>query len=180
MLGITADGGTIWTGDMQSNTVTELDRATGRKVRSFPAPTTPEAVNVSPDGSRVFAGSNGTGRVTAWTSRDGSATTVAEGFGWPYRIFLTPGLDQIIIPDLGRHVLRFFDGSSYEELGRIDFPGDGPQGLTLHPDGRHLFLSLSSAGRIAIVDIEAREVVGTLPAGPTPDGIAWSPVRVTR
>ena len=26
---------------------------------------------------------------------------------------------------------------SYEELGRIDFAGEGPQGLTLHPDGRH-------------------------------------------
>ncbi len=180
MLGVTADGQTIWTGDMSSNTVTELSRRTGTKVRSFSAPQTPEAVNVSPDGSRVFAGSNDTGRVTAWTTADGRPTTVADGFGWPYRVFLTPDVRQIIIPDMRNQNLRFFDGTSYEELGRIDFAAEGPQGLTLHPDGRHLFLSLSSADRIAIFDIERREVVGYLPAGNGPDGIGYSPVRVAR
>jgi len=174
MLGVTADGMTIWTGDMSSNTVTELSRRTGAKVRSLEAPAQPEAVNVTPDGTRVFAGSNATGRVTAWTTADGRAATVGEGFGWPYRVFLTPGVDQILIPDLRNEVLRFFDGDDYTELGRIPFPGEGPQGLVLHPDGRHLFLSLSAAGRIAIVDIEAREVVGYLPAGLGPDGIGYS------
>jgi len=178
MLGATADGMTIWTGDMSSNTVTELSRRTGGKVRSFDAPAQPEAVIVTPDGSRVFAGSNGTGRVTAWTTADGRASTVAEGFSWPYRVFLTPGVDQILIPDLRNEVLRFFDGDDYTELGRISFPGEGPQGLILHPDGRHLFLSLSAAGRIAIVDIETREVVGYLPAGVGPDGIGYSPVVI--
>jgi DNA-binding beta-propeller fold protein YncE len=70
--------------------------------------------------------------------------------------------------------VRFFDGDSYRELGRIAFPGEGPQGLTLHPDGVHLFLSLSSANRIAIIDIGRREVVGYLPAGNGPDGIGYS------
>jgi DNA-binding beta-propeller fold protein YncE len=176
MLGATADGMTIWTGDMSSNTVTELSRRTGQKVRSFEAPAQPEAVNVTPDGARVFAGSNATGRVTAWSTSDGQATTVGEGFGWPYRVFLTPGVEQILIPDLRNEVLRFFDGDSYTELGRISFSNEGPQGLVLHPDGRHLFLSLSAAERIAIVDIEAREVLGYLPAGLGPDGIGYSAI----
>lgn len=176
MLGATADGATIWTGDMGSHTVTELSRATGGKVRSFRAPAQPEAINVTPDGTRVIAGSNGTGRITAWTTSDGQATTVAEGFGWPYRIFLTPGVERILIPDLENEVLRFFDGTTYEEIGQIDFPGEGPEGLILYPDGRHLFLSLARGNRIAIVDIESREVVGYLPAGAGPDGIGYSPL----
>lgn len=180
MLAVTADGSTIWTGDIGSNTVSELDVGAGAKVRTFDAPAQPEAVNVTPDGGRVIAGSNATGRVTAFDTSDGSAALVAEGFGWPYRIFLTPGVEQIIVPDLRKETLRFFDGDSYEELGRIDFPGEGPQGLTLHPDGRHLFQSLSRGGRIAVVDIEAHEVVGYLPAGSGPDGIGYSPVVVGR
>jgi DNA-binding beta-propeller fold protein YncE len=178
MLGVTGDGQTLWTGDIGSNTVTELSRATGERVRALPAPSQPEAVNVTPDGSRVFAGSNATGRVTAWTTTDGEPTTIAEGFGWPYRVFLTPGIEQILIPDLGNEVLRFFDGDDYAERGRIAFPGEGPQGLVLHPDGRHLFLSLSRADRIAIVDIDAREVVGYLPAGAGPDGIGYSSIVI--
>jgi DNA-binding beta-propeller fold protein YncE len=180
MLGVTGNGETIWTGDMGSNTVTQLSVDAGARVRSFPAPAQPEAVNVSPDGARVFAGSNATGRVTAFDTADGSQTLVAEGFGWPYRIFLTPGVKQLIIPDLRREALRFFDGDDYDELGRIDFPGEGPEGLILHPDGRHLFLSLSRGNRIAVVDIDTRVVVGYLPAGAGPDGIGYSAVRVAR
>jgi DNA-binding beta-propeller fold protein YncE len=180
MVAATADGRTLWTGDIGSHTVTELVRGAGAPVRALPAPEQPEAVNVTPSGDRVFAGSNATGRVTAWTTLDGTATTVAEGFGWPYRIFLTPDVARILVPDLRNEVLRFFDGDSYRELGRIDFAEEGPQGLFLHPDGRHLFLSLSTANRIAIVDIEARRVVGYLPAGAGPDGIVYSPRSVSR
>ena len=179
MLGLTADGLTIWTGDIGSNTVTELNRSSGGKVRSFAAPAQPEAVNVAPDGSRVFAGSNATGRVTAWDTTTGEASTVGEGFGWPYRVFLTPGVEQIIIPDLRGEVLRFFDGADYTELGSIPFPGDGPQGLVLHPDGRHLFLALSASNRIAIVDIYERTVAGYLRvSGAGPDGIGFSSIPV--
>lgn len=180
MLGLTGDGSTIWTGDMGSDTVTQLSVADGARIRSFPAPARPEAVNVTPDGARVFAGSNDTGRVTAFDTVDGTATPVAEGFGWPYRIFLTPGVEQIVIPDLEHETLRFFDGDTYAELGKIDFPGEGPQGLSLHPDGRHLFLSLARGNRIAVVDIDGRAVVGYLPAGEGPDGIGYSAVRVVR
>lgn len=180
MVAATADGTTLWTGDIGSNTITELDRATLARVRSIPAPAQPEAVNVTPDGGRVFAGSNATGLVTAFDTRDGSSVTVAEGFGWPYRMFLTPEAGQLIVPDLRGEVVRFFDGASYLELGRIPFPGEAPQGLTLHPDGRHLFLSLSAAGRVAVVDIAERRVVGYLPAGAGPDGVAYSPVPVSR
>jgi DNA-binding beta-propeller fold protein YncE len=180
MLGVTGDGESIWTGDMNSNTVTQLSVEDGSRVSSFPAPDQPEAVNVSSDGTRVFAGSNTTGRVTAFDTADGSQTLVAEDFGWPYRIFLTPGVEQIIVPDLRRGTLRFFDGNDYDELGKIDFPGEGPQGLILHPDGRHLFLSLSRGNRIAVVDIDTRAVVGYLPAGTGPDGIGYSAVQVIR
>lgn len=180
MVAATADGETLWTGDMGSHTVTELRRGASVPVRALAAPQRPEAVNVSPDGARVFAGSNDTGRITAWSTATGEPTTVAEGFGWPYRVFLTPGVEQIIVPDMDNEVVRFFDGTDYRELGSLDFAGEGPQGLVLHRDGRHLFLSLSRADRIAVIDIEARAVVGTLPTGRSPDGIAWSPRAVVR
>jgi DNA-binding beta-propeller fold protein YncE len=181
MVAVTADGETLWTGDIGSNnTVTELSRSSLSRVRALGAPAQPEAINVTPDGGRVFAGSNATGRVTVFDTSDGSSRTVAEGFGWPYRMFLTPGAGQLIVPDLRREVLRFFHGDSYQELGRIEFPGEAPQGLTLHPDGRHLFLSLSGAGRVAVVDIRQRQVVGYLPAGAGPDGVGFSPLTTGR
>lgn len=178
MVAATADGSTLWTGDMSSNTVSELRRGASAPIRALSAPARPEAVNVTPDGTRVFAGSNTTGRITAWTTATGEPRTIAEGFGWPYRVFLTPGVEQIVIPDLENEVVRFFDGSDYRELGQMEFPDQAPQGLVLHADGRHLFLSLSGADRIAVIDLSTRETVATLPAGNGPDGIAWSPLPV--
>jgi len=180
MVAVPDDGRTLWTGDIGSNTVSQFSVESGERLQALPAPDQPEAINVTGDGGRVFAGSNATGMVSVFDAADGTRTTVAEGFGWPYRMFLTPGAGQLIVPDLEGEVLRFFDGTTYEELGRIPFPGEGPQGLTLHPDGRHLFLSLSAANRIAIVDIRERRVVGHLPAGSSPDGIGYSPLGVTR
>ncbi|HSM06668.1 MAG TPA: hypothetical protein VK858_18735 [Longimicrobiales bacterium] len=180
MVAVPADGRTLWTGDIGSNTVSQFSVETGERLQALPAPDQPEAINVTADGGRVFAGSNATGLVSVFDTGDGSRTTVAEGFGWPYRMFLTPGAGQLIVPDLRGEVLRFFDGSTYQELGRIAFPGEGPQGLVLHPDGRHLFLSLSAANRIAVVDIRDRRVVGHLPAGSSPDGIGYSPATVRR
>jgi DNA-binding beta-propeller fold protein YncE len=180
MVAIPRDGRTLWTGDIGSNTVSQFDVETGERLQVLDAPEQPEAINVTEDGSRVFAGSNATGIVSVFDTGTGRRVTVAEGFGWPYRMFLTPDAGQLIVPDMRREVLRFFDGADYQELGRIDFAGQGPQGLTLHPDGRHLFLSLSSADRIAVVDIAERRVVGHLPAGSSPDGIAYSPRTVSR
>lgn len=42
----------------------------------------------------------------------------------------------------------------------------------------HRRATSSAPDRIAIVDIEPREVVGELPAGDAPDGIGYSPLKV--
>ena len=44
----------------------------------------------------------------------------------------------------------------------------------------HLHATLSRGGRIAVVDIEAREVVGYLPSGQRPDRSGCSAFRARR
>ena len=64
----------------------------------------PEAVNVTPDGAEVWAGSNATGRVSVVDPKTGTVTTAAEGFGWPYRILFTPDVKTVLMPDLRREI----------------------------------------------------------------------------
>lgn len=180
MVGVAADGIRAWTGDIGSNTVTELDLATGRMVRHITVPPQPEAINVAPDGSEAWVGSNATGVVSVVDARTGTVTTAAEGFGWPYRVLFTPDSRLVLLPDYRGETLRVLDRATRRELGRLAFPGAGPQGITLTPDGRTALLSLSATGRVTIVDIASRRVVGELAAGETPDGVAYSPLVVTR
>lgn len=175
MVGVASDGRRAWTGDIGSNTVTELDLVTGEMKRHIDVPAQPEAINVTPDGGEAWVGSNATGRVSVVDTRSGAVATAGEGFGWPYRMLFSPDSRLTLIPDYRNEALRVLDRASKRELGRIAFPGGGPQGITITPDGRYALLSLSSEARVAIIDVAARRVVGHIPAGATPDGIAYTP-----
>jgi DNA-binding beta-propeller fold protein YncE len=174
MVGVTASGFMAYTGDMRSNTVSELDLRTGAFTRSWEVPTTPEAINVTPDGSEVWVGSNATGKVSVLDPKTGTLRTAAEGVQWPYRVLFTPDVKVAIIPDMGKDEVRFLDRASHRELSRIALPGAGPQGVTLTSDGRYLLLSLSKQAKVAIIDLRTRQVVGHVDAGQTPDGVVYS------
>ena len=174
MVGVTADGKRAWTGNIGSNTVSELDLVAGTWVRNIDVPAQPEAINVTPDGREVWVGSNATGKLSVVDASTGSVSTAAEGFGWPYRVLFAPDTVLVLLPDLKNEELRFVERRTRKELGRLKLPGKGPQGITFTPDGRFAFLSFSTAGVVAIIDVAARRVVRELAAGDTPDGVAYS------
>lgn len=175
MVGVTGDGRRAWTGDMGDHTVSELDVVAGTYVRSIAVPDQPEAINVTPDGREVWVGSNATGKVSVIDPATGSVTTAAEGVSWPYRILFTPDAKTVVIPDLRNHDVRFLERATRKELSRISLAGAGPQGVIMTPDGRYLLESLSAQARVVVIDMRTRAVVGHIPAGQTPDGIAYTP-----
>jgi YVTN family beta-propeller protein len=175
MVGVSADGRRAWTGDMGSHTVSELDLVAGTYLRSIPVPNTPEAINVTPDGREIWVGSNQTGKVSVVDAATGAVTTAAEGVSWPYRVLFTPDTKTVVIPDMRNHEVRFLDRASRRELSRISLPGAGPQGVIMTPDGRYLLESLSTQSQVVVIDMRTRAVVGHIPAGQTPDGIAYTP-----
>ena len=180
MVGVAADGVRAWTGDIGSNTVTELDLRTGRLVRHIDVPAQPEAINVTADGNEVWVGSNATGRVSVVDTRTASVSTAAEGLGWPYRVLFSPDAKLTLIPDYRGEELRFLDRATRRELGRMVLTGSGPQGIAITPDGRFVLLSLSREARVAIIDVARRVVLGHLAAGETPDGVAYTTFVVPR
>jgi DNA-binding beta-propeller fold protein YncE len=174
MVGVTADGRRAYTGNMGSNTVSELDLRSGEFVRMWDVPATPEAINVTADGAQVWVGSNGTGKVSMVNPATGEVVTAAEGFGWPYRVLFSPDGKTVLLPDLRREELRFLDRATRREIARLSFPGGAPQGITITPDGRYALESLSGQARVVIVDLATRTVAGYLAAGVTPDGIGYT------
>ncbi|MBV9881319.1 MAG: YncE family protein [Gemmatirosa sp.] len=180
MVGVVSDGARAYTGNIGSATASELDLRAGRFVRTFAVPAQPEAINVTPDGAEVWVGSNATGRVSVIDPRAATVTTAAEGFGWPYRVLFTPDVRTVLLPDLKNEELRFLDRATRRELSRLSFKGGGPQGITITPDGRHVFESLSTQARVVIIDVPGRRVLGYLPAGDTPDGVVYTTRVVAR
>ncbi|HEX9728742.1 MAG TPA: hypothetical protein VGA37_09590 [Gemmatimonadales bacterium] len=176
MLAMIGGGRMIYTSNGGENTVSALDVTAGRATRTLPVPPRPEAITVTRDGREVWVGSNEEGSITVIDTESGTPVTAATGFGWPYRILITPDNARAIIPDLGRHELRVFDRATHRELHKLDLAGTGPQGVTLSADGRTLFLSYSQRDQVAVIDLATMTVVRTLATGDQPDGVVYSPI----
>ena len=174
MVGVTRDGTRGWTGNIGSNSVSELDLVSGVSLRTLAVPAQPEAINVTPDGREVWVGSNATGKISVIEVATGAVSTAAEGFGWPYRVLFSPDNTLVLIPDLRNEELRFIERSTRKELHRIPYKDGGPQGIVFTPDGKYALMSLSKMGRVVIIDVKGRKQVGQLMAGETPDGVAYT------
>ncbi len=180
MLALVASGERVYTGNIGDNNVSELSLAEGKHTGTFKAPTQPEAIGVTPDGSEVWVGSNDQGTVSVIDVATGNLEEALDGFGWPYRILPTPDSHLVLIPDLRRDELRIVHRLSRQVLATISLPGAGPQGITLSNDGKTAFMSLSQQGRVAIIDLEGMEIVGYVEVGDRPDGVAYTSRIVTR
>lgn len=174
MVGVTGDGRRAWTGNIGSNTVSELDLVGGTFVRTIAVPAQPEAINVTPDGREVWVGSNATGVVSAIDVASGTVTPVATALGWPYRVAWSPDTSLVLLPDLRGETLRFVDRRTRAERHRLTLTGAAPQGVVFSADGKHAFLSLSAKGTVAIIDVRAQKIVREIAAGDTPDGVAYT------
>ena len=170
---VTAQG-RAFTSNIQPGTISELDLHAQRLVRVLDVAPQVEAITITPDGREVWVGSNARGTVIAVDAASGDIEVVAEGFGWPYRILITPDNGTAIIPDLRNHELRILERATRREVARLEFPGGGPQGVALNDDATTLYLSLSAQRRIAVIDMDTRAVTGYIQAGDRPDGIGFS------
>lgn len=180
MLAMIGDGSRIYTSDGQSNSVTALSVTASDPMQAFPVPSRPEAITVTARGDEVWVGSNGEGTVSVIVTATGTVRGKLEGFGWPYRILITPDSRLAIIPDLQKHQIRIVDRASIRELAVLDMPGTGPQGVALSGDGRILYVSLSREDRVAAIDLQSYEVIGHFDTGSGPDGIAYSSMIVAQ
>ncbi len=172
MLAMPGSADLIYTSDIRDATVTEIEVARGASVRKFKVPVTPEAVGVTPDGSEVWVGSNELGVVSVIDTESGEVTQALEGFGWPYRVVFSDDGKTVLLPDLRGNELRIVDVESRTETARVSFPDGGPQSVIFSADGKYAFQSLSQEGRVAVIELESGAVIGYLPAGSGPDGVA--------
>jgi DNA-binding beta-propeller fold protein YncE len=172
MLAIPGSADLIYTSDIRDATVTEIEVARGASVRKFKVPVTPEAVGVTPDGSEVWVGSNDLGVVSVVDTHSGEVTQALEGFGWPYRIVFSEDGRTALLPDMRGNELRIVDVESRTEKARVSFPDAGPQSVVFSADGKYVFQTLSQQDRVAVIELESGAVIGYLPAGTRPDGVA--------
>lgn len=179
---------TLFTTNIIDGTLSEIDGETRKRERIIPVAAVIEGIAVSPAGDRVWVGSNREKKVFVVDAASGEIEHTFDGFGFPYRMAISPDGRLAVLTDPMKSEIRIVDAETLKELKTIsispdgaeteaEFPGSAaPEGLVITPDSRYAYVSLQALSKVAIVDLESMEIIGTARTGGWPDGIGYSPL----
>jgi YVTN family beta-propeller protein len=177
MLVIAREGHTIYTSNVNSNTVTVVIANTDRSQWTntpIPVGKGPEGIDLSPDGLEVWAANSGDGTVSIIdTATKQVKQTVNVGTKHSNRVKFAPDGKLALISDLGTGELLVMDVVSRTVMKRIKL-GSSAEGILIVPDGSRAFVAVSGDNKVAIVDLKTFEVTRTFVTGKDPDGMAWA------
>ena len=177
MVAVTADGRRGYTANVGSGSITEVDLATGKPLRSLPVAPGTEGIAVTPDGSEVWVGSNGEHTVTVVDADTWKPVDTLPAAGLPYRIAMAADGKTALVPAPTAGVVRIFDVPLRRERAVVDFSdergeSEGPVGSVITPDGAYAFVALQGTNQAAMVDLATGKEIRRFPTGAGPDGIA--------
>ena len=152
-------------------------------VTNVPAGRGCEGFDVSPDGKEIWAANAGDGTVTII---DVASKTVKETVpilvNRANRLKFTPDGKSVLISGLGGGAnssagnLEIVDASTHKEVKTLNL-GGGSGGILVVPDGSKAFVAVSEKNKVVAVDLKELKVIGEIPTGKNPDGLAWAQQR---
>ncbi|HVO62682.1 MAG TPA: YncE family protein [Terriglobales bacterium] len=182
MLVVSGDERRIFTSNVNSNTISILDRAddadvSGWAQTAIPVGKGPEGFDVSPDGRELWAANShdGTVSIIDVVSRKVIRTLILQT-QMANRLKFTPDGKRVLISDLRSGDLVVVDGVTRNEIKRIAV-GHGAAGILVAPDGSRAYVAASPDDNVAVVDLKTVSVSGRIATGHGPDGMAWAIVK---
>lgn len=177
----------LYSADIGDARVTQFDVAKGEKIGEAKVGAGSEGIGISPDGKWVWTGNRGEHSVSVVETATMKTIATIPTEGLPYRVCFTPDGKRVLVPCPMAGELAVFDAASRKLIKRISMNGGaekfengtakpGPVGVTVHPDGKYAYCAVQMAYAVAIIDLEKLEVVGRIPVGKSPDGVAVSTI----
>lgn len=193
MLALAPDGRRAWTANIGSGSVTLVDLAEGRVVRTAPAGKGPEAIDVTPDGREVWVADRQQDviRILDATTLDSLGALPTGRF--PNRLKFTPDGRWALVSNAAASTLGVYDARARRQVATVALPlGPGqapaapnpmnptgasvvPLGIQLAPDGRRAWIAANATGELIELAIPTWRIVRRIAAGAGPDGMAYVP-----
>jgi YVTN family beta-propeller protein len=177
MIAVSKDQQTIFTANIGSNTICEIEAGGGRNGWSVTAISVgkgPEGFDVSPDGKEVWAANSGDGSVSIIDVAGKKVTATLDlKTNRSNRLKFTPDRKLVLITDDGGAGLVIIEAASRKVRTRLKL-GRGPEGIVVQPDDLKAYVALSGENAVAVIDLRTFEVTGKIAMGNGPDGLAWA------
>jgi len=149
-------------------------------VTNVPAGRGCEGFDVSPDGKEIWAANAGDGTITIIDVASKKATqTMPISVKGANRLKFTPDGKIVLISGLAGSSagnLEVVDATTHHEIKSLDL-GGGSGGILIVPDGSKAYVAVSQKNKVVAIDLKELKVVGEIPTGKNPDGLAWAQQR---
>ena len=153
-------------------TLDVIDAGSRQVIATVPVGASPNGLALDAEAGRLYVSSRATNRITVVSTATNAVLKTWEVGGKPQRIALSADRTLLYIASeaAGFEVLHLDNG--VRNIAANVSPG--AEGLALSPDGRRVYLTNPSEGRLYIIDPEARMVITTLPGLATPRNVAFT------
>jgi YVTN family beta-propeller protein len=177
MLVLSKDGEEIFTSNIASNSISAIRRAPNQLdwiETVIPVGEGPEGIDISPDGAEVWTAQSRDGNVSIISVATHKVIqTLRLNTKRSNRLKFTPDGRLALISDLDGGDLIVLDAHSRKEKRRVKL-GSMPEGILIAPDSSKAYVAVAGDGEVAVVDLNSISVIGHIPTGSGPDGMAWA------
>ncbi len=191
MVAVSPDAARAYVANIASGSVTAIDLEQGERIANIPTGEGCEGVDVSPDGAEIWTSDRSANTVSIIDADSLKVVAQLETASFPIRVKFTPNGKKALVSCANDGVLAVFDTETRELIAEIPmewkategtskrlFQGFGdspaPVGILVHPEGKLAYVANSNANLVAVIDLEALEVIDAWPVGNQPDGLAWA------
>jgi YVTN family beta-propeller protein len=171
----------LTTAGLARNQIDIYDAHTLALLHRVPARSMPSHIAYSPDSSMVFVSLQGTNRLIAIRTADGSVAWNAKVGSTPAGVIWNRG--QILVGDMGEAHIAVVDPATGRVVRTIP-TGKGAHTMFFSPDGKLIYATNRVDGSISVIDPVRLVVLRTIrvPGGPddlefAPDGKIWAALR---
>lgn len=171
------DGGTLFSTNMGSNSVSVIGRPGEGNARQtlVTVGSGPEGLDLSPDGRQLWVANSQSGNISIIDVASRAVMkTIDIGTRRSNRLKFTPDGALALVSDLTAGELVVVDVKSQAVKARLPI-GRGASGILIVPDGSRAYVASASERKLAVVDLKSLAVVGQVATGGGPDGMAWVP-----
>ncbi|SDT20095.1 40-residue YVTN family beta-propeller repeat-containing protein [Paenibacillaceae bacterium GAS479] len=163
----------VYVGNQNNSTVSVINSASNRVIKTIPVGKNPGQVNASPDGRQIYAINGGDRSISILSTRTNQVTRTIRNVSPEPFAAVSVG-NRFYVPDLYTGGVTVFNALTNGSIAR--FPvANLPLAIAASPDGKKLYVT-TQARNIWIIDTRLNRVVNSIPTGATwgldftPDG----------
>jgi DNA-binding beta-propeller fold protein YncE len=183
MVALADDGSIAYVSKIAAGTVSRVDLATGTKTREAPAGKGAEGIAVAPDGA-VWVTNRAEDTVTVHDPDSLEIRETLASAGFPIRVVFAPDGRHALVTNARAATLAVFDANSRERIATVALAPDDaeyqetllgrdalPIGVIADPARPRVYVAISGADRIAVVDTRIWKVIDYWQTGREPDAL---------